>query len=132
MEEYKTLEGHKDDILAMDAYVDNALLATGDYEGRINVWNINSGERRMSMYHKADRYENSVESLQWLPIHCEQHTEAHKIAPMLLLSAGADSIVRVWHVGAVGRLMCTLHGATGVRAANIAAHERDIRARVHA
>lgn len=112
VEEYKTLEGHKDDILAMDAFLDHALLATGDYEGRINVWNINSGERRMSMFHKADRFENSVEALQWLPISSDV-PEGRHIAPMLLLSSGADSIIRVWHVGAVGSLLCTLQGATG-------------------
>jgi WD40 repeat protein len=55
VEECKTLEGHGDDILAMDAYTPRSLLATGDYEGRINVWNMNSGEKRMAMYHRSDR-----------------------------------------------------------------------------
>ncbi len=28
------------------------LLATGDYEGRITVWNLFSGEKRMSLFHR--------------------------------------------------------------------------------
>lgn len=49
------MEGHDDDILSMDIWTEHSALATGDYEGRINIWNVNSGERRMSLYHRSDR-----------------------------------------------------------------------------
>ena len=44
-----------------------AMLATGDYEGRINIWNMHSGERRLSLFHRANRYETAVEQLLFLP-----------------------------------------------------------------
>jgi hypothetical protein len=28
------------------------LLATGDYEGRITVWSLFTGEKRMSLFHR--------------------------------------------------------------------------------
>lgn len=55
VEDFKTLEGHDDDILSMDICMGHLAMATGDYEGRINIWNLNSGEKRMSLYHRSDR-----------------------------------------------------------------------------
>lgn len=49
------MEGHDDDILSMDILMEYGAMATGDYEGRINVWNVNSAEKRMSLYHRSDR-----------------------------------------------------------------------------
>lgn len=34
-------------------------------------------------------------------------------APLVLASAGADGILRIWRVAAAGHLMCTLEGAVG-------------------
>lgn len=56
VEEYKVFEGHEEDILSMDMYMEKSILATGDYEGRICVWNINSGEKKMSLFHRSDRH----------------------------------------------------------------------------
>ena len=56
VEEYKEFEGHEEDILSMDMYMKKSILATGDYEGRICVWNINSGEKKMSLFHRSDRH----------------------------------------------------------------------------
>ena len=58
--ECRLYEGHREDILHMAAYPARQLLATGDYEGRINVWNLFTGERRMSLFHRAERYETYV------------------------------------------------------------------------
>lgn len=55
VEEYKTFEGHKEDIICMATYADRCVLATGDYEGRITVWNLNAGEKRFSLFHRSDR-----------------------------------------------------------------------------
>jgi WD40 repeat protein len=59
VEEYKSFEGHKDDILCMSTFPSRSLLATGDYEGRINVWHLNTGEKRYSLYHRSHRYSPS-------------------------------------------------------------------------
>ena len=37
-------------------------------QGRINIWTLFTGEKKLSLYHRAERYETSVEKLQWLPI----------------------------------------------------------------
>lgn len=55
IEEYKVLEGHEEDILSMDVFVPRNLLATGDYSGRINVYNTNAGERRLCFSQMAQR-----------------------------------------------------------------------------
>lgn len=55
VEEYKMFEGHEEDILSMDVYMKKSILATGDYEGRICIWNINSGEKKFSLFHRSDR-----------------------------------------------------------------------------
>ena len=34
------------------AYANRQLLATGDYEGRITIWNIFTGEKRMCLFHR--------------------------------------------------------------------------------
>lgn len=65
--EYRTYDGHREDITHMAACKEKNLLATGDYEGRINIWDLHTGEKRMWMCHRAERYETSVERLAWLP-----------------------------------------------------------------
>jgi WD40 repeat protein len=55
VEEYKVFEGHEEDILSMDVYMKKSVVATGDYEGRICIWNVNSGEKKMCLYHRSDR-----------------------------------------------------------------------------
>ena len=42
--EYRTFEGHREDITAMVALPARQLLATGDYEGRINVFQLFTGD----------------------------------------------------------------------------------------
>jgi WD40 repeat protein len=54
--EYKVFEGHEEDILSMAMFVEKSILATGDYEGRICIWNMNSGEKKMSLFHRSDRH----------------------------------------------------------------------------
>jgi hypothetical protein len=31
------------------------LLATGDYEGRITIWNLFTGEKRLSLFHRCEK-----------------------------------------------------------------------------
>eukprot|EP00798_Chlamydomonas_sp_ICE-L_P024012 gene24012-9585_t len=175
VEEYRTYEGHREDITHMTAYTDRQLLATGDYEGRITIWNLFTGEKRMSLFHRAERYETGIEKLLWIPIksHMQRaaqaaargsmssaggsesgstkasslgseprrnvrggRVEAREVAraaakasedagcsgnggmvsatnPMILLSSGGDGLLRVWLIGSMGKLMCTLQGAQG-------------------
>lgn len=82
------------------------LIATGDYEGRLNLWTLHSGEKRSSVYHRADRYETSVERLLWIP-------PATPDGPLLLMSCGGDGIIRVWHVCGAPALKGTFPGAHG-------------------
>ena len=42
------------------------MLATGDYGGRICVWNIFTGERRCTLTHEAPEYQRGVEQLLFL------------------------------------------------------------------
>ena len=49
-------------------------------------------------------------ALVWM--HCGAAT-ALGYKPTMLVSAGADGVVRVWRVAAEGLLMCTLQGAVG-------------------
>ncbi len=35
------------------AFPERQLLATGDYEGRITIWNLFTGEKRMSLFHRC-------------------------------------------------------------------------------
>jgi len=145
---YRTYEGHREDITSMAAYTQRALLATGDYEGRITVWSIFTGEKRMCLFHRAERFETSVERLLWLPIKHKPGAggDTHRSAlsgtalstpkmsedgeeaaeawredtslitnknGMLLLSCGGDGLMRVWLIGSVGKLVCTMPAAQG-------------------
>ena len=55
----------REDVLSM-AVLNSSTIATGDYEGRINFWNVHSGERRMTLFHTANRFETAVEQLMFL------------------------------------------------------------------
>ncbi|KAG2439805.1 hypothetical protein HYH02_010440 [Chlamydomonas schloesseri] len=171
VDEYRTFEGHREDISAMVALKERQLLATGDYEGRINVYHLFTGEKRTSLFHRSERYESSVEKLCWLlpppaPTAHGSHSHSHSAAamtaaggsataaggwgargtggalgggrtaagtpesglgslnggaaagghagcPCLLLSFGGDGLMRVWLIGATGKLLATLPAAQG-------------------
>lgn len=51
--DYRMFDGHRDDITSMAAYPPRALLATGDYEGRITIWQLFTGEKRMCLFHRC-------------------------------------------------------------------------------
>lgn len=53
VESYKTLESHKSDILAMAAHAPRQLLATGDYQGRVIIWGLLTGERKSWMTYRC-------------------------------------------------------------------------------
>uniref|UniRef100_A0A7S0WPJ8 EF-hand domain-containing protein n=1 Tax=Chlamydomonas leiostraca TaxID=1034604 RepID=A0A7S0WPJ8_9CHLO len=125
---YRTYEGHREDVTHMAAFPERALLATGDYEGRITVWGLFNGEKRLSLFHRAERYETSIEKLMWVPVtrpgstagssrsggtDSARQTQSGGTGPMLLLSCGGDGLMRVWQITTVGKLLCTLPGAQG-------------------
>ncbi|KXZ51188.1 hypothetical protein GPECTOR_13g675 [Gonium pectorale] len=148
--EYRTFEGHREDITTIAALPSRQLLATGDYEGRINVYHLFTGERRTSLFHRAERYESSVERLVWIvpPFVCGMGRPRPASpavaaraaglgglggvggaggssydsdalwagaggAPVLLISFGGDGLMRVWLIGATGKLLATLPAAQG-------------------
>jgi WD40 repeat protein len=155
--EYRSYEGHREDITSMAAYSKRMVLATGDYEGRITIWNPFTGEKRMCLFHRAERYETTVECMLWVPLRSVRKKAVRSLLsslgrsnlsmassavaegitshagivmnsddpalnessllsnahPMLLLSSGGDGLIRVWLVGSVGKLVCSLQGAQG-------------------
>ncbi|GFR43071.1 hypothetical protein Agub_g4078 [Astrephomene gubernaculifera] len=159
--EYRTFEGHREDIITMAALPARHLLATGDYEGRINVYHLFTGEKRTSLFHRAERYESSVERLCWLlppppPTSAARSTSTGSVTfnysrsvgggtsggaarrgsgdagtagggagaaddafwggsggPCLLISFGGDGLMRIWLIGATGKLLATLPAAQG-------------------
>lgn len=84
-------------------------MATGDYEGRILIWKLSTGAKIMGLFHKAERYEASVDKLAWLPT---KDTKDDSDV-MLLLSAGGDGIIRVWNIALRPQLITTIAGAHG-------------------
>lgn len=62
----KPLDGHVEDVQCMAALPAAKLLATGDYDGRINLYSIPNGDRKHVLQHKADLYESGVEALLWI------------------------------------------------------------------
>ena len=62
------------------------LLATGDYGGRIIVWNIHSGERRATLTHDAPEYQRGVAQLKFL------RPSQDSRAPPILLSCGGMTV----------------------------------------
>jgi hypothetical protein len=67
----------------------------------------------MSLFHRAERYETSVEKLQWLLPPPRKGAPAAAAQPLLLMSFGGDGLMRIWHIGAMGKLVCTLPAAQG-------------------
>lgn len=61
--ECKEFEGHKDDVLCMAVSPDGSQLATGDYEGRVIVWNLHTGEKRLALFHRSDRRAHACSNL---------------------------------------------------------------------
>ena len=76
----------REDVLSM-AVLNSSTIVTGDYEGRINFWNVHSGERRMTLFHTANRFETAVEQLLFLqPLQTSGW-------PCLLSCGGAQGLV---------------------------------------
>jgi hypothetical protein len=63
------------------AYAPPYMLVTGDYGGRICIWNIFTGERRFTLTHEAAEYQRGVEQLLFLRPH-------DPLASPILLSCG--------------------------------------------
>ncbi|KAF5835754.1 WD40-repeat-containing domain protein [Dunaliella salina] len=113
VEDYRTFEGHREDITHMAAFPEKQLLATGDYEGRITVWNLFSGEKRMSLFHRAERYETSVERLMWLRPHpCQKDSP---LKPDLSACSGlSHRSIRRSNTGAIHAAGAAVAGAASV------------------
>lgn len=65
------------------AFLAPHMLATGDYGGRICVWNIFTGERRCTLTHEAPEYQKGVEQLLLL------RPPTPQASPILLSCGGA-------------------------------------------
>lgn len=74
--------GRREDVQCM-AFQAPHMLATGDYGGRICVWNIFTGERRCTLNHEAPDYQKAVEQLLFL------RPPTPQASPILLSCGGA-------------------------------------------
>eukprot|EP00775_Hariotina_reticulata_P009116 gene9116-9285_t len=134
VENFKAFDGHEGDILAMAAYPDRQLLATGDCTGRVIVWGLGSGERKSTLwysqsshcqginaddpsYHSAEAAEDAGRTTGSDNDDYETDEDdavlvKHKEAPnaLLLLVAGGDGLVQVWRIGQLAQatLLCSL------------------------
>ncbi|XRA97111.1 WD repeat-containing protein on Y chromosome [Pycnococcus provasolii] len=92
--EVRTFRGHKEDIMSQAIYAPSRMLATGDYGGRIRLWNLNSGLSRMEIRQKSPTgsLENGAEGLVFLP------KVKHQDMPTLV-SISTDSYLRLFSIG---------------------------------
>ena len=85
------------------AYVAPYMLATGDYSGRICIWNIITGERQSTLQQEAPEYQRGVEQLLFL-------RPGNPGAPSILLSCGGGctcwqySVTSRYHVQPVSQV----------------------------
>lgn len=96
IESSRSLPGHKEDILSHAVYMSpsTTTIATGDYGGRIRLWNLNSGIMRLELMHSghSGSYERSVDGLLFLE-------EIKHDGMPLLVSISADARLRIFSVG---------------------------------
>ena len=91
--------GCREDVQCM-TYAAPYMLATGDYSGRICVWNIFPGERRWTLTHEAPEYQRGIEQLLFL------HSPDSQV-PTILLSCGGMPLVLI-------KAFCTIHNPSQV------------------
>lgn len=69
VDEYKPLEGHREDVLSLSYSKETNTVVTGDYEGRILIWSFITMTRSRSITHwlAPTPLANAAESLVFLP-----------------------------------------------------------------
>mmetsp|Transcript_13415 Transcript_13415/g.44193 ORF Transcript_13415/g.44193 Transcript_13415/m.44193 type:complete len:870 (+) Transcript_13415:164-2773(+) len=96
--DYRVLSGHDEDILCA-TFHPPSLLATGDYNGQIVLWNTNSGLKRQVLHHKCDNeYERSCEKLVFFEAKSKMVD-----GQATLVSCGGDGLLRLWGSGPGGQ-----------------------------
>jgi len=102
--QYRTFDGHEHDINCM-AFQPPQLLASGDFGGCIHVWNIYSGDKRVSIQldkdEKLNHWDLSVEELLFMPGRVKggkPRAEAKPGDPLGILMAGVDGSIRLFDV----------------------------------
>lgn len=91
-----TCLGHKESIVAISFSSDGSLLATGDLNGIVKVWRVDTGLEEWSF---------EVEEIQWLCWH-------HKAT--LLLAGTSDGNVWLWHVPFTQTKTLPSHGSSAL------------------
>lgn len=91
LEDYRLLVGHEEDILCAAHCGGTSMLATGDYSGKILLWNIFSGFKRATLQiESSNNYNAACERLCFLT--ARDDIEEGPV----LISGGADGNLRVW------------------------------------
>ncbi len=99
----------REDVQCMAYETASNMLATGDYGGRICIWNIFTRERRHMLSHEAPEYQRSLEKLLFLRPHGPR-------ALLMLLSCGGMSTQPGLHYHD------TVRGCTSGVAVRVGAH----------
>jgi WD40 repeat protein len=91
LDEYRVLVGHEEDILCAAFCTGTTMLATGDYSGRILLWNIFSGFKRATLQiESSNAYNAACERLCFLTARGDIEEGP------VLISGGSDGNLRVW------------------------------------
>ena len=103
-------------------------LSAGDYEGRIYIWHLFTGERKAWLCHRAERFETSVECLQWLPAFSpEQRQQQEEFAEQLAAEAAAMTMtLEAVAAGAAAVAQGKSTGYVGPGASATAARQNDL------
>ena len=91
LEDHRVMSGHDEDILCAANCAGTDLVATGDYGGRIALWNVFSAfKRAVLQIETSDPYDRACESL------CFLSARSDILEGPVLLSGGADGTLRAW------------------------------------
>lgn len=123
LDEYRVLSGHQEDILCAAFCTGTTLLATGDYSGRILLWNIFSGFKRVTLQiESSNAYNRACERLCFL-------TARNDIEEgPVLVSGGADGNLRVWLTNRDGVNVANSSATKPVAVVRAAAESEDVTA----
>jgi WD40 repeat protein len=123
LDDYRVLLGHDEDILCAAFCAGTTMLATGDYSGKVLLWNIFSGFKRAALQiHSSNAYNAACERL------CFLAGRADVEEGPVLVSGGSDGNLRVWLTNRPGINIPDSPGSRPVAVIRAAAENEDITA----